>query len=574
MATLVGGAHVPRAVLATAAEFGDVPRSMAEYIWNSLEYKRDRSASAIVTFRFGEGDHGRWFEVEDFANGAGMDTADLQRYFTMNAPNENRLRGEAGRGRNGTGKAAAFGVGSVLEVYTVKDGLANTVRLDKGDLIALESTYPCETLPLRHVVVDQPVDPNGPRYGTRIRVSGIRQQFEPDAVVRNLTRLFMRVLEHNEVRWERRPGKFLRVLREPPVTIMNQTYECPESRATLVGRPTLRLAATDYDLPKYEGGVVFTSVGGAVLETGYMNVSRRRTPVDKRILGDIDVPLLDQPDSLGRPASTQARRLQMNRESERVEALLPWVDQCLDDFKQAVEQKLSSTIDERDRGVLDAISGTLEHVLNRHYEQFMREYATRMRLPKVDPLAPFPGEGSASDGGPTDGGEGEQVYVKDPSGEARAVPSAEGEVQLAGQGKNAGEGGSAAGTGASESARLDPSGDSASPKRRGPKKGRGGRSLRVVYLGLGSTSPRAYFDGEGTFTVNMDHPDFEDLEKSDPEFMRRSAEGCAVTYAEAILEMRINDGDPTVSQPKEALMAYLDEHDKILRPLIEACPSF
>lgn len=573
MSAVVGGAHVPRAVLATASEFGDVPRSMAEYIWNSLEYKRDKNMPAKVTFRFGEDDDGRWYEVEDFPNGAGMDLADLQRYFTMHAPNENRLRGEAGRGRNGTGKAAAFGVGSILSIYTAKNGVANAFRLKKSELIALDSTYPCETLPLEQAVSDEAVPAGKPQYGTKIRVSGIGLAFDPDGVVRNLTRLFMRVLDYNDVLWERRPGRFVRVVRAQPITMLEHDYQCPAELAPFVGQPTLHLAATEYDLPKQEGGVVFTSVGGSVLETGYMDVGRRRTPVDKRVFGEIDVPLLDTPDRMGRSATTQARRLQMNRESERVEALLPWIDDCLDDFKEAVEQKLSSTIDERDRGVLSAISGTLEHVLNQQYEKFMRDYSTRMKLPKANPLAPFPGEGAPGAGAPGDTGLGDEVYVHDPSGASRVSADPDGDIQIAGPGQNSGEGGEAPGTGGSEPGRLDPSGEPATKKPRSPKKALGGRSLRVVYLGLGPNSPRAYYDGEGTFTVNMDHPDFHELAKTDPDFMRRSAEGCAVTFAEAVLEMRINDGDPTVSQPKEALMAYLDEHDRVLRPLLEACPE-
>lgn len=575
MSAVVGGAHVPRAVLATAEEFGDVPRSMAEYIWNSIQYRRDKTRPAVVTFRFGEDASGRWYEVEDFPNGTGMDTSGLQRFFTMNAPNEDRLKGEVGRGRNGTGKAAAFGVGSRLQIYTAKQGVANELALDKEDLVGLESTYPCDTLPLQQLVDNQPIPPNQARNGTRVRVSGIRMWFDPEGVVRNLTRLFMRVLDYNELLWERRPGKFVRVLRERPVTMMERDYVCPTQLVPLVGCPTLHLSATEYDLPKSEGGVVFTTVGGNVLEASYMDVGRRRTPVDKRIVGEIDVPLLDTLDQFGRSASTQARRLQMNRESERVAALLPWVDECMDDFKRAVEQKLSSSIDERDRGVLDAISGTLEHVLNDQYLRFMRDYSTRMRLPKATPLAPLPGEGAPGPGAPSDSGTGEQVYVKNGSGEERVVADAVGPLTIVGPAGNQGEGGDAPGKpSASQPGRIDPSGNPATQTRRGTARAQGGRSLRVVYLGLGASSPRAYFDGEGTFTINMDHPDFENLEKSDCEFMRRSAEGCAVTYAEAILEMRINDGDPTVAQPKDALMAYLDEHDKVLRPLLAACPEF
>jgi hypothetical protein len=264
----------------------------------------------------------------------------------------------------------------------------------------------------------------------------------------------------------------------------------------------------------------------------------------------------------------------MNRESERVEALLPWLDECLEDFKEAVEEKLSSALDEHDRAVLDAISGTLEHVLNQQYQKFMRDYSARMKLPKSNPLAPFPGSGASSGSGPSTDGSGNPVFAPDSEGSTNVVQDPAGDVEIAGPGHNTGEGGTAPGEGSTVPGRVEESGQPASEKRRGSNRSRGGTSLRVVYLGLGGQSPRAYFDGEGTFTINKDHPDFRGLETNDSEFMRRSAEACAVTYAEAVVEMRINAGDPTVSQAKEALNAYLDEHDKVLRPLIDACPDF
>jgi hypothetical protein len=344
--------------------------------------------------------------------------------------------------------------------------------------------------------------------------------------------------------------------------------------APQIGSVTLHLSATDFDLPKQESGIVITSVGGAVLVAGFMNVSKRRTVVDKRILGEIDIPLLDVADGQGRLATTQAQRLQMNRESERVEALLPWLDECLDAFKEALEQKLLSSIDARDKAVLDAISGTLEHVPNQSYESFMRDYSARMKLPKANPLAPFPGAGSPSDGAPGETGTGDPVFAPDPAGQTQVIKDIEGNIMIGAPGRNQGKGGDAPGASTPTPGRVDPSGEPATEKKQGPKRAQAGRSLRVVYLGLGTPSPRAYFDGEGTFTINQGHPDFEGLEKTDTEFMRRSAEACAVTYAEAVVEMRINDGDPTVTEPKDALNAYLEEHDKVLRPLIEACPNF
>ena len=406
-----------------------------------------------------------------------------------------------------------------------------------------------------------------------MRVSGIGLQIDEDATIRNLIRIFMRVLEYNTLAWEKGPGKRVRVIRERPQTILKADYTPPPEYEPLVGQVVLHMFATEYDLPKTESGIIVTSVGGSVLESNYMDVVRRRAVVDKRIFGDVDVPLLDVPDSAGRPASTQARRLEMNRESDRVQALLTWLTDCIDDFRDKVVDQLTSTIDEREKAVLDAISGALEHVLNQEYEKFMRDYSTRMKLPKIEPTAPFPGTGAAGGAGPSPTGEGQRVFVETPDGSTKVIADPSGDIEIAAPGTNEGVGGTAAGSGSTVPGRIDDEGKPAVERRRGPRRAHGGRSLRVIYLGLGPPRLRAYFDGAGTFQINKDHPDFRGVDRGEVEFMRRSAEACAVAYAEAILEMRIDDGDPTVAQPKDALNAYLDQHDRVLRPLIEVCPD-
>ncbi|MCL4324209.1 MAG: ATP-binding protein [Candidatus Thermoplasmatota archaeon] len=570
---VTGGAHVPRAVLATAAEFSDVPRSAAEYIWNAMEYKRDKTLPAEVVIRLGRDKDGGWFEVEDFANGAGMDVDGIQRFFTMHAPNENRLRGNAGRGRNGTGKAAAFGVGSLLNLYTVRDGIENQVSLSKEDLVALESTYPCEALPLRHHVQNHTTQDGAPRCGTRVRVSGIQINFDERVVVEGLTRLFMRVLDHNILYWEKSSGKRVRVLRRAPAVYTNQDYDSPTKLEPYIGKVVLHLMAADSDLPRQEGGVTVTTVGGSVIEAGYIDVVKRRTVVDRRIFGEVEVPLLDEPDSVGRTATTQARRLEMNRESERVQQLLEWVDECINDFREQVQEKLSSSIEERDQAVLSAMSNSLERVLNEQYEKFMKGYSARMKLARSDPLAPLPGEGASTSGGPSIDGTGERIFVKGVEGDVKVTPDPAGDIVISGPGINNGTGGDAPGTSVATLGRVDNEGEPAMEKRRGTKKSRGGSSLQVKHLGLGESSPRSYYDGEGTFTINKDHPDFRGLQTSDSEFMRRSAEACAISYAQAIVELRVKDGDPTVTKPTDALNSFLDEHDKVLRPLLAVCPE-
>ena len=84
---------------------------------NGLDYV-DRGTSPIVKVRLDSKRHR--ISIED--NGRGMDGLGLKHFFVMHGENLDRKAGRPGRGRFGTGKSAAFGIGDVLRITTIRDG--------------------------------------------------------------------------------------------------------------------------------------------------------------------------------------------------------------------------------------------------------------------------------------------------------------------------------------------------------------------------------------------------------------------------------------------------------------------
>src|SRR5712691_1752677 len=125
--------NVGRDVLSTASAFGSVPKAVAEYVANSIgNGEEGQRVNVTVSKRRA---YGRLrLAITDDARG--MDDNDLRRFFSMHAENEARRRGRSTGGRFGTGKAAAFGVGTSLQVETCRNGRRWVVRLDKSEIEA------------------------------------------------------------------------------------------------------------------------------------------------------------------------------------------------------------------------------------------------------------------------------------------------------------------------------------------------------------------------------------------------------------------------------------------------------
>ena len=103
--------HVARDLLQNAAVFKTDKLVVWEYVSNSLQYVDAGTSPRVkVVLR------SRKKQISISDNGRGMDWRGLQNFFVMHGENVDRKKGRPGRGRFGTGKSAAFGIGDVLRI--------------------------------------------------------------------------------------------------------------------------------------------------------------------------------------------------------------------------------------------------------------------------------------------------------------------------------------------------------------------------------------------------------------------------------------------------------------------------
>lgn len=98
--------NVRRDLLQSAQLFKNDRLVIWEYVANSLQYV---DVGVVPEINVQIDSKAREIIIAD--NGRGMSFRGLQNFFIMHGENQDRLSGQRGRGRFGTGKSAAFGIG-------------------------------------------------------------------------------------------------------------------------------------------------------------------------------------------------------------------------------------------------------------------------------------------------------------------------------------------------------------------------------------------------------------------------------------------------------------------------------
>lgn len=480
--TLQLQSHAARDVLAVAEEFTNLNKAVWEYVTNSLQYVAPgRPARVDVWIDTRQ----KRITIQD--NGRGMDAADLERFLTMHAPNEERLRGHVGRGRFGTGKAAAFGIGNVLRVTAVRGDRLWTLEIRRADLEALDRDPRALVAPVR--MLRQGERTEHPE-GVRIEIEGFRIPVGARDVER--LRRFM------AARLRRFPAGSVYVNGRPcvpPVIEAIRRYErrlpAPPEVARLTGPAELELHVAVGALDPDSRGV-YAWISGQRLALGLCGNPDTRWA--HRIFGDVDADGLDPDNHPEWPTPfSQGRREEINLANPGTMALWNWVGWEIQKLIDELEAEERAKRDAEEQRHLRAIAREIAEVLNEDYrrdEDASLQQTRHTTGPDPDrPPDPSPGpvealvlggeEAAAASELPPAGGGG--------SGSGRAEPNAAHEPSL--DVDDAGE----------RVARRE----AAKP---GAPRRQGGFSIQFRHLGEGDDRGR-YEAASHAIVINLDHPE-------------------------------------------------------------------
>jgi hypothetical protein len=461
-------------------------------------------------------------------NGEGMDEARLNHFFTMHGENIERRQGTGGRGKYGTGKSAAFGIGKQVIVDTVRNGLRNRVELSKGDIDASDGSE----IPVRHTIANEPTSDDN---GTTIIIEDIFLS-KIDA-----TKIIKKVERHLQSYRADNPqvliGDHLCTYREPKV--QEEFTFAPEGVwSDALGDAELVVRVAMSPLESDERGVSVHCGPGNLVAVEDAGVCTKE--MGEYLFGEIDVPRLES-EEYEMDAFDASRDMRLRPEHPAAASLIGFVGTKLEEVrKQLVKRKREASREQANQELkeqADKIADLLNNDFKAVNEKILKIRSTRRTTGNMQ--SDFGGEASNDDD--------PEGWVKgiekrgdipesdfEPNDDPQDIPhDPSDEPPISGDQNNEGE------------ASVDPVSDGGTSKKRRP---RGGFS--VEYEHMGEHEDRAkYIADRGLFMINLDHPVVKSannsLGVSDIGFIRLSHEIVFSEYALALANMAAVD-DPDI----------------------------
>jgi hypothetical protein len=513
--------HVGRDLLQAAASFKTDYAVVWEYVVNSLQYTDEGVLPKIeVLIR------PRLHEIEIRDNGSGMSSSGLENFFKMHAENIDRMRGRPGRGKFGTGKAAAFGIGRLLKVDTRQDKTRNVVQLTREAIDASTG----DDIPVEWLVRNEATSEAN---GTIITIGGIAlTKINTQAIIEYIER-------HLQAFRARLPevavNEHICQYKEPQV-VEQFVFTPSEEQAEILGPVELIVKVSPSPLSEAEIGIAVTAGAGNLVAVEAGGVDRK--DLGSYLFGEIDVPVLETFKSTIEPYDA-SRSLHLNPVHPVCSTLIPFIGAKLEEVRLKQVRKLSEARKTEQARRLATEAERIAEVLNDDFRSVMS------KLQGIRAVASHPGS-AASKFGTASG------VDKEPSAwvEGTAEP---GTVDIAEAGKPNGEGKRPQGRKTPNiirSGSLDANGNQSVD----PAGGEGTRSrprggFRVEYKELGESEDRSKYDKNTlTILINLDHPAVKNARQNgsieDPTFKRLSYEIAFTEYSMAFgREMAERDPD-------------------------------
>jgi Histidine kinase-, DNA gyrase B-, and HSP90-like ATPase len=356
--------HVARDLMQSAALFKTDKLVVWEYVSNGLQYV-DVGTNPVVKVTL----EGRKKLISIADNGRGMDWAGLKNFFLMHGENLDRKLGRPGRGRFGTGKSAAFGVGSTLRIRTVRCGRRSAVELKRSDIENMSSDAP---IPVRELEREAPTSsPNG----TVVEIEGIHLRSIDQAGI-------IHYVERQIARWPKSCTVYVNnhecEFSEPPISFQCRFRPNEILRATL-GDVELVIKVSKKPIEEVDLRGIGIYSNGVWHETTLAGSEGRE--MTQYIFGEIDVPALET-DNSPVPPFDMTRSMRLNAQNEVVQAIYTFIGQRIDEVRAELVTKEKERKKTEEARKLAEQASEIARVINEDFASF------RHRLAKVKAKGP------------------------------------------------------------------------------------------------------------------------------------------------------------------------------------------
>lgn len=520
--------HVGRDILQSAQLFRTPEAAVWEYVVNSLQYV---DPGVVPHVKVTVDVPGKKITIED--NGSGMDHVGLQHFFTMHGENQQRRIGVPGRGKFGTGKSAAFGIGSNLTVSTTKNGKRQAVEVTRKAIDASDGT----SVPVKFIEDD--ADANADPNGTTVVINGISVRLAKEPIVSLIERHLSAFQGSPVVSVNGRTCEIVR-----PAAAITRAFRPTPAQASLIGDIELTVKASASPLDDIHRGVQITIAADNLVAVETAGVDTKE--YGKYLFGHIECHELDNAKYDPVAAYTNDRSMKLNPAHPVVQALIPFIGASLEQVRHELVEAGRQAKADADRKRLKETTDKIEQILNADLKDF-RERVEGLGN-NVRRRTPIDGEAGGSSAHPTDkdvdpdgdetgnedgvGGENIDDPIPNPDPTPRP-PNPDGPDNPGGEN-------------ASPAATSDPEGSKkVGPSGAGHSRLRGGLSIDYDHYGPDYDRYR-WAQDERKIIINLDHPVVKaakELPDDDASYRRLIWEIAFTAYAVALADLQF-ERDP------------------------------
>ena len=349
--------NIGKNFLQLSALFTTAAASVWEYVSNSLEY-RDAPDGTLITVDIDN--KKKTVTISD--NGNGMNEKELESFFTTAGENLARKGKQASwmkRGKNGTGKAAAFGIGDELTVETVQGGVKNKYKLTRKMLEKCDDDGSVEPEPL---IINQTTNENN---GTKIKVTGLNRKIYNNEVINKIER----EISH---------------LRNYDIKISVNDYVCEFQQLDIV--KTIIFESSGAVKERYGEFEVKVNVSRVPLQEndvgikilcnkniiGLEDCGISKNECGNLITGEVDIPKLEQPID-GISPDNQVRDQKLNQNHKGVKELIFFLGPKLEEIRKKLAEEKAEERNTAQSKKLTKITNDLAASLNKEWNRSQRQ---------------------------------------------------------------------------------------------------------------------------------------------------------------------------------------------------------
>lgn len=479
--------NTARAILGASALFKNPHTVIWEYVTNEIQYREKGIKPEIHVII--EKD-----KIIIKGNGEGMDVEGLKNFFTLHGENQERKKGKPGRGKYGTGKAAAFAIANVFLISTVKNKKLFEVRLSKNELKKFEKSG--QDIPLNNFIITKGKKVNEPN-GTLIEISELNQKVNKKEVIEYIEKQIA-YFKGAEVWVDKHQCQYTEPYSKETM-IFNTSKTHPE-----LGNIDLVVKIAGEPLEKNEFGIKILS--NSTLQEITLCGSEGKDMSD-HIFGEINCPELDKDDQ-EIAATTIARDMSLNQNNRIVKSLYSFIGFHIEEVRKRLVKENEERKKSEEAQKLEKEAKKISDKLNQHFQKFKDKIKIRQSryADGKNGIAAASNSGKKDDNGSLSVGDEIEALLNNDLHILKSLKSNK-ENDNDNDNKN-------------KKINLEEKNNENKKAKKvnggGKNQSSGGTEFRVEYANNLPENPRAKFKAdENTVYINLDHPYISDLKIGD-----------------------------------------------------------